>query len=83
VQEVLHADWQEFLQAPQPPVVIVEANLPCTIVLINVIPIPSNKSYVYYGGPEGNRTPDLCDANAALSQLSHRPVLRNIILHYP
>jgi hypothetical protein len=24
-------------------------------------------------GPGGIRTPDLCDANAALSQLSHRP----------
>ena len=27
------------------------------------------------GGPEGIRTLDLCDANAALSQLSHRPIL--------
>jgi hypothetical protein len=25
------------------------------------------------GGPEGIRTLDLCDANAALSQLSHEP----------
>ncbi len=25
------------------------------------------------GGPEGARTPDLCIANAALSQLSYRP----------
>ena len=25
------------------------------------------------GGPEGDRTPDLYNANVALSQLSHRP----------
>jgi hypothetical protein len=25
------------------------------------------------GGPEGTRTPDLADANRALSQLSYRP----------
>ncbi len=25
------------------------------------------------GGPEGSRTLDLCDANAALSQLSYKP----------
>ena len=25
------------------------------------------------GGPEGDRTPDLCVANAALSRLSYRP----------
>jgi hypothetical protein len=30
-------------------------------------------------GPGGIRTPDLCDANAALSQLSHRPVNVGII----
>jgi hypothetical protein len=28
---------------------------------------------VLYGGPEEARTPDLCVANAALSQLSYRP----------
>jgi hypothetical protein len=28
---------------------------------------------VFNGGPEGIRTLDLCDANAALSQLSHEP----------
>ena len=27
-----------------------------------------------YGGPEGDRTLDLCVANAALSQLSYKPV---------
>ena len=29
---------------------------------------------VPFGGAEGIRTPDLCDANAALSQLSYSPV---------
>ena len=28
---------------------------------------------VHYGGDRGIRTPDLCDANAALSQLSYIP----------
>ena len=28
----------------------------------------------YYGGPEGDRTLDLCVANAALSQLSYEPI---------
>ena len=28
----------------------------------------------FYGGLEGDRTLDLCDANAALSQLSYEPV---------
>ncbi len=30
---------------------------------------------VFFGGPKGIRTLDLCIANAALSQLSYRPVL--------
>ena len=30
------------------------------------------------GGAEGDRTLDLCIANAALSQLSYRPVFRRI-----
>ena len=28
----------------------------------------------FYGGLEGDRTLDLCDANAALSQLSYEPI---------
>jgi hypothetical protein len=32
----------------------------------------------YDGGPEGIRTLDLCDANAALSQLSHEPTFFQI-----
>lgn len=28
----------------------------------------------FYGGPEGDRTLGLCDANAVLSQLSYGPV---------
>ncbi len=31
---------------------------------------------VPFGGDRGIRTPDLCDANAALSQLSYIPKLR-------
>ena len=31
------------------------------------------------GGLEGDRTLDLCDANAALSQLSYEPILTDII----
>jgi site-specific DNA recombinase len=31
------------------------------------------------GGPEGIRTLDLCDANAALSQLSHEPTLNKML----
>ncbi len=30
--------------------------------------------HVLYSGPEGTRTPDLCNANAALYQLSYRPI---------
>ena len=29
----------------------------------------------FFGGPGGSRTLDLCDANAALSQLSYEPLL--------
>ena len=29
---------------------------------------------IFDGGPEGNRTLDLCNANAALYQLSYRPM---------
>ena len=32
------------------------------------------------GGPEGTRTPDLADANRALSQLSYRPESEHSIL---
>ena len=35
-----------------------------------------------FGGPGGIRTLDLCDANAALSQLSHRPAVRNAAVLY-
>jgi len=34
------------------------------------------------GGAEGNRTLDLCIANAALSQLSYRPINHQILLTY-
>lgn len=30
---------------------------------------------IHFGGLEGDRTLDLCDANAALSQLSYEPIL--------
>ncbi len=33
-------------------------------------------STVLYGGAEGVRTPDLCIANAALSQLSYSPLFK-------
>ena len=33
----------------------------------------------FCGGLEGDRTLDLCDANAALSQLSYEPILTDII----
>ena len=36
-----------------------------------------------YGGLEGDRTLDLCDANAALSQLSHEPMYSKQKLLYP
>ena len=32
----------------------------------------------FFGGPEGDRTLDLCVANAALSQLSYEPLYTNI-----
>ncbi len=37
----------------------------------------------FYGGHEGSRTLDLCNANAALSQLSYAPecLIAEIILH--
>ena len=31
--------------------------------------------FFYFGGDEGDRTPDLCNAIAALSQLSYVPFL--------
>ena len=39
------------------------------------------KLYYIFGGREGDRTPDLRIANAALSQLSYTPNERNWILH--
>jgi hypothetical protein len=35
------------------------------------------------GGDRGTRTPDLCDANAALSQLSYIPKRDRNIITYP
>ena len=35
--------------------------------------------FIHFGGLEGDRTLDLCDANAALSQLSYEPILTDII----
>ena len=32
-----------------------------------------HRRIVFFGGDEGDRTPDLCIANAALSQLSYTP----------
>ena len=34
---------------------------------------PETIRALVYGGPKEDRTPDLCIANAALSQLSYRP----------
>ena len=34
---------------------------------------PEKIRALVYGGPKEDRTPDLCIANAALSQLSYRP----------
>ena len=39
------------------------------------------KLYYIFGGREGDRTPDLRIANAALSQLSYTPKERRCILH--
>ena len=40
-----------------------------------------SKSYVcFFGGHEGSRTLDLCNANAALSQLSYAPLFDSYIL---
>jgi hypothetical protein len=39
------------------------------------------KLYYIFGGREGDRTPDLRIANAALSQLSYTPNERRCILH--
>ena len=36
-------------------------------------PTKTDRRYVNIGGDRGIRTPDLCDANAALSQLSYIP----------
>lgn len=40
---------------------------------------PETIRALVYGGPKEDRTPDLCIANAALSQLSYRP-LRMLII---
>ena len=45
---------------PMPPQVIISEEVPVL-------------SIVHYGGDRGIRTPDLCDANAALSLLSYIP----------
>ena len=39
-----------------------------------------NLALLITGGPEEARTPDLCVANAALSQLSYKPVYRGLHL---
>ena len=36
----------------------------------------------FSGGDKGIRTPDLCDANAALSQLSYIPIKSLLIIYY-
>lgn len=41
---------------------------------------PEINRALVYGGPKGDRTLDLCIANAALSQLSYRPYGRNYSL---
>src|SRR5690554_7843671 len=38
---------------------------------------PQGQWLGFFGGAEGNRTPDLCIANAALSQLSYSPSKRD------
>ena len=38
------------------------------------IAVVKNTAISIFGGLEGDRTLDLCDANAALSQLSYEPV---------
>src|SRR5690554_3646442 len=38
---------------------------------------PQSQWLGFFGGAEGNRTPDLCIANAALSQLSYSPSKRD------
>lgn len=41
-----------------------------TAILIRIV----SKLRCFFGGREGSRTLDLCNANAALSQLSYAPV---------
>ncbi len=41
--------------------------------LVEVLPIKT------LGGDRGIRTPDLCDANAALSRLSYIPVVTELL----
>ena len=36
-------------------------------------PLPRQRVFIFHGGDEGDRTPDLSVANAALSQLSYIP----------
>jgi hypothetical protein len=40
----------------------------------NPSPIGNRFGFFLFGGPGGIRTLDLCDANAALSQLSYGPI---------
>ncbi len=35
----------------------------------------------FCGGLEGSRTPDLCNANAALYQLSYKPIMDQQMFH--
>lgn len=40
------------------------------------------KLFIMSGGPKGIRTPDLLNANQALSQLSYRPMSANFPEHF-
>src|SRR5690606_37345795 len=61
VNEVLQADWQEFWQAPQPPLARVSCKVPLVMVLIRFLvvianPLLSNNSsfhYYFYVLPRG------------------------------
>ena len=55
----------------------------CNLTLVNSIGKGGNIgcAKVTFGGDRGIRTPDLCDANAALSRLSYIPITLVIITH--
>ncbi len=74
-------DFQKIYWWPRPVRIRLQGSEPGTVrqSFLGIKNAASYKTMRQIGGLEGDRTLDLCDANAALSQLSYEPILTDII----